>query len=79
MNKLISLIKSTMSQDMNLFKIKRKNDSKISKIIFPIFLSIILMFCLTQIQVFFVNSRTISVNTCFIKYFYYINSNNNNI
>ena len=46
MNKLISLIKATMSQDMNLFKIKRKNDSKISKIIFPIFLSIILMFCI---------------------------------
>ena len=46
MNKLFSLIKATMSQDMNLFKIRQKNQSKISKILFPIALGIVLMFCI---------------------------------
>ena len=46
MNKLFSLIKAAMSQDMNLFKIKNKNESKTSKIIFPIALALVLMFCI---------------------------------
>lgn len=43
MEKLISLLKATMSQDMSLFKIKSKNESKISKMILPIFLSLVVM------------------------------------
>ena len=46
MNKLFSLIKAAMSQDMNLFKIRQKNQSKIGKMLFPIVLGIILMFCI---------------------------------
>ncbi len=42
-NKLLSLLKATMSQDMSLFKIKSKNKSRISKIILPIFLAFVLM------------------------------------
>ena len=44
MDKLISLLKATMSQDMSLFKIKSKEQSKISKIILPIVLTLIVMF-----------------------------------
>lgn len=44
MEKLISLLKATMSQDMSLFKIKSKNESKINKMILPIFLSLVVMF-----------------------------------
>lgn len=44
MKKLISLLKATMSQDMSLFKIKSKNESKSSKIILPIVLALIVMF-----------------------------------
>ena len=43
MGKLVSLLKATMSQDMSLFKIKSKNESKISKIILPIVLTLIVM------------------------------------
>ena len=43
MEKLISLLKATMSQDMSLFRIKSKNESKISKIILPIVLTLIVM------------------------------------
>lgn len=46
MNQFFSLIKAAMSQDMNLFKVKQKSESKVSKIIFPIFLAIVLMFCI---------------------------------
>ena len=46
MNQFFSLIKAAMSQDMNLFKVKQKSESKASKIIFPIFLAIVLMFCI---------------------------------
>ena len=46
MNQFFSLIKAAMSQDMNLFKVKPKSESKVSKIIFPIFLAIVLMFCI---------------------------------
>ena len=44
MKKLISLLKATMSQDMSLFKIKSKNESKFSKILLPIVLALIVMF-----------------------------------
>ena len=44
MEKLMSLLKATMSQDMSLFKIKSKEQSKISKIILPIVLTLIVMF-----------------------------------
>ena len=44
MEKLMSLLKATMSQDMSLFKIKSKKQSKISKIILPIVLTLIVMF-----------------------------------
>lgn len=43
MEKLISLLKATMSQDMSLFRIKSKNESKISKMILPIVLTLIVM------------------------------------
>ena len=43
MKKLISLLKATMSQDMSLFKIKSKNESKFNKIILPIVLALIVM------------------------------------
>ena len=44
MKKLISLLKATMSEDMDLFKVKSKNDNMFSKIVLPILLSLILMF-----------------------------------
>ena len=44
MGKLVSLLKATMSQDMNLFKFKNKNESKTRKIVLPIVLTIIVMF-----------------------------------
>lgn len=44
MKKLISLLKAAMSQDMSLFKIKSKNESKFSKIVLPILLALIVMF-----------------------------------
>ena len=46
MKKLISLLKATMSQDMSLFKIKSKNQSKARKIFLPILLALILMFAI---------------------------------
>ena len=44
MGKLLSLLKATMSQDMSLFKIRAKNESKMNKIILPIVLALIVMF-----------------------------------
>ena len=43
MKKLYSLIKASMTSDMNLFKIKLKKNSKISKLI-PLFIAFYLMF-----------------------------------
>ena len=43
MKKLVSLLKAAMSQDMSLFKTKTKNESKIRKMILPIFLAIVVM------------------------------------
>ena len=44
MKKLISLLKATMSQDMNIFRIKQKGKTKLSKIAFPIILAGVIMF-----------------------------------
>ncbi len=44
MSRLLSLLKATMSQDMNLFKMKTKNKSKINKMVLPVFLVLVLMF-----------------------------------
>ena len=44
MKKLISLLKATMSQDMNIFRIKQKGKTKLSKIAFPIVLAGVIMF-----------------------------------
>ena len=44
MKKIISLIKASMTENMSLFKIKTKNQSKSSKTILPIFLTICIFF-----------------------------------
>lgn len=44
MEKLLSLLKASMSQDMNLFKTKSKNETKIKKMFLPIVLALIVMF-----------------------------------
>lgn len=44
MKKLVSLLKATMSQDMNLFRIRTKNESKTRKMVLPIFLFLVVMF-----------------------------------
>ncbi len=46
MKKLYSLIKATMTSDMNIFKIKQKKDNKKSSILFPFALSLCFMFCI---------------------------------
>ena len=43
MKKLVSLLKAAMSQDMTLFKTRTKNESKIRKMILPIFLALVVM------------------------------------
>lgn len=43
MIKFVSLLKAMFSQDMNIFKYKANSNSKIKKILFPLFLGIILM------------------------------------
>ena len=43
MKKLVSLLKAAMSQDMSLFKTRTKNESKIRKMILPIFLALVVM------------------------------------
>lgn len=44
MKKLVSLLKAAMSQDMSIFRTKTKNQSRISKLILPIALALIVMF-----------------------------------
>ena len=46
MKKLWSLIKATLSSDMQIFKYKSKSDKKSSKIIFIVFLTLLLFFCI---------------------------------
>ena len=43
MNKIISLIKATMTEGMNIFKISTKKNNTFSKIILPIILTLLLM------------------------------------
>lgn len=43
MGKIVSLLKATMSQDMNLFKTRTKNETKARKIMLPIFLFVVVM------------------------------------
>ena len=43
MKKLYSLIKACMTSDMSLFKIKSKSNSKASKIMMPVFISLCLL------------------------------------
>ena len=43
MHKLISLIKATMTEDMNIFKINTKKSSKFTKVFLPIILSLVIM------------------------------------
>ena len=44
MKKMLSLIKASMTQNMDLFKIKSKKQSKASKTLLPIFLTIVVLF-----------------------------------
>ena len=44
MKKIISLLKACMTSDMNIFKIKAKKGSKVSKLMLPIVLSLLIMF-----------------------------------
>lgn len=44
MKKLTSLLKAAMSQDMNIFKTRNKNETRMSKMILPIVLALIVMF-----------------------------------
>lgn len=44
MKKLISLLRAVMSQDMDLFKVKTNDSGKITKILIPLFLGIMIMF-----------------------------------
>ena len=44
MQKLLSLLKATMSQDMSLFRIKARNESRARKIVLPIVLALVVMF-----------------------------------
>lgn len=46
MKKLMSLLKAAMSQDMNIFKVKSKGKSKISKIFSGLILAGLIMFCI---------------------------------
>lgn len=43
MKKLLSLLRAVMSQDMNVFKTRAKNETKVSKLILPIALALIVM------------------------------------
>ena len=43
MKKIISLIKVAMTDNMNIFKINTKNDSKAAKVVLPLFLAAIIM------------------------------------
>ena len=44
MKKIISLIKACMTENMNLFKIKTKNQSETSKKVFPILIGLVFLF-----------------------------------
>ena len=44
MKKLLSILKAIMSQDMSLFRIKARNESRARKIVLPIVLALVVMF-----------------------------------
>ena len=46
MKKIYSLLKACMSNDMNIFKVKQKNNNKKSKSLLPFFLSFLFMFAI---------------------------------
>ena len=46
MKKLYSLIRASMTSDMNIFKIKQKKDNKKNSFMFPVILSIFFMFAI---------------------------------
>ena len=71
MKKLFSLLKATMSQDMSLFRVRAKNETKYNKIILPIFLTLIVMFAVGSYAAILAeelapNSLTYIVLTIFI-------------
>ena len=73
MKKLLSLLKATMSQDMSIFRIRRKNKSKINKIILPIFLTLVVMFAIGSYAEMFAevlapNNLTYIVLTMFVMF-----------
>lgn len=43
MKKLVSLLKATMSQDMNLFKIKTNQKTRVGKVVFPLLIALLIM------------------------------------
>lgn len=66
MKKLIYLLKAAMSQDMDMFKYKTKaSDSKAKQIIFPIILSLIVMFAVGVYAVMFASEFS-KVNLTYI-------------
>lgn len=71
MKKIISLIRASMTENMNLFKINNKNQSKISKKVFPailaiIFFSFIFSFASTIIELLAEHNLQYVVLTLFI-------------
>lgn len=73
MKKLVSLLKATMSQDMNLFRFRSKNESSARKVILPIVLALIVMFSIGIYAVMFAeelapNNLTYIMLTMFIMF-----------
>lgn len=73
MGKLLSLLKATMSQDMNLFKFKSKNESKTRKVILPVVLALTVMFSIGSYATIFAeelapNHLTYIILTIFIMF-----------
>ncbi|MBO5478881.1 MAG: hypothetical protein J6A04_04135 [Clostridia bacterium] len=71
MKKLLSLLKATMSQDMNLFKFRSKNESRARKAVLPVVLVLIVMFSIGSYAMMFAeelapNHLTYIILTMFI-------------
>ncbi len=58
MKKTLSLIKACMTEGMNIFKIKNKNSSEISKKVFPIILAILVFFSIWSYANLFMEQLT---------------------
>ena len=54
MKKMFSLLKATMSQDMDLFKFKTKSHKQTNKLLFPIFMALVLMFSIGNLANLFI-------------------------